>query len=712
MKKAGIFLLIGIIFVIILTVNVSSVPAPVCCEKDNAGRYCVETTDDLCAPGARKQSFPSFLETDCSKVSFCQLGACVPREGQCELGKYKAECEVYGRHVARVTDLQEVPACKLGGCSVNCQAEQYKICEELAAGNEFEFTECECKEGESYTSCRARCQTETYANCRSKSKGCCKVSDGCYYVNFEQCADMGGTVEDFFKGVQCSEVVGCDNVGEQRISCGQYELGDENKICLYDNRGQQERCAPESGLGINFTNGLGDEINYNSCNFAEGYICKICKEESCNLLSDDDTSDEVAKTYPYCKQVSCNNIDLEGSQEIEVIDAKFWGFETNKRIVTKVNDEPFSLRHGEQKCYNYYGSFERGEGKEDIARMGDRSTGLQNQYLECEEGELKVFGMGLDRNTLCQPAVSESGYGYAKEKANVWQNCTSCGRQNSLVIEWIGDVFRPFWPTGYLLSISLGSLISDRCNRDTCMEAGDCMYVVDWHGVFPGTEYGNCVPVYPPGVTNWEAGKCGEGGDDLWNVCDAGECYSLGNYQFQKNFWLSAGTGVLTFYPTTVLERLNLIPVECAVQALHSTAIPGGYLAEYGRCFTKKYSKYGPLTLEFMWKASPLALVDLIGYIDNPFYSKNPRYGNRQKEEEQTEEKKERSDPCSSDGDCKSGQCRTTVVNRVDQDVCVELNSVSRGDSCISIKGPADSECREGLRCVHPPNTMWGECIT
>jgi hypothetical protein len=644
-----------------------------CCKKLKTGTpaFC---KDDAISSECVENEFVSYKA--CSDVKpFCQLGTCVPQYGKmeaCQTGKTKAECDAAnGRWVAQ--DLNSVEDCKPGCCSVIGTYAKFVVGKGECVARAMQKWNIVATQFDKYAKFDTSISEESA--CRldlfSKKKGCCMVGGDCKYEDYDSCAASGGKPENFYDS-ECSEIIGCGVTANARTGCGILP-GTENDIYNFDSAGNQEKME-------------------RSCDFP-AYACRVCGEASCDDEKEANTSVDFG--YAYCKKISCD-VQLNGSQELVFSEHGAGWWKWNSRDVNKVNNGAITLRHGEQLCYNFYGSFERNGAPDrgsDNEEMYQKSTGLQNQYIQCLDGTITVHGVDPTRNTLCVPVVSESGLRYTKTNVtNNWQKCASCGRKSSWWLEWPGDLVRPFFVSGTVLSWTLFRFTSGACDINSCEKAGDCMYIVDFKYT-SGPPAGRCVPKYPPAGQPAASGACGGGGDDTWNVCDKEECLSLGDYQFQsggKAWWVKGATLWLSWYPAIALDRLAIIPVECVAQAIPMAA--AGHATGYFECFAAEHAKLVPLAAEGAMDFTPLIVFKLIY---GAFHKEEAAVAENVTTEEKETTLQGRGQACVNDSTCQAGlSCRTEWGTK--KMLCVKLNSIAPGvGDCIKITG-TESECIGG----------------
>ncbi len=664
-------MIVTISFTVFNSENVKAADVIGCCEK-TSNAFCVnDVTQAVCVRG-----FHSYQQ--CSQVpgNMCKQGVCIPAynsSSDCQVGKTKSECEAFGGRWADASSLEEVLECAPGCCDVKGGFGDYLVSKAVCINRAIQKWHIRADQFDAYAKFDTNIKTETecQASLFNSKKGCCVLNGDCKEEFFTDCVAAGGGPENFYDST-CGVIEGCGLTPHSSIGCGTL-VGTTNDIYNFDNGGNQE------------------DLN-RSC----GYPAFSCLQCSNNTCTDQKDNSNVKFGEPYCKKLSCD-ITLTGSQMIKL--------RNHQRIVSLAPETSglITLRHGEQMCYNFYGSFEKSTdaiNQNTFFRMYSKSTGLQNQYIECLNGEIFVHGVDPTRNTLCEPNNSIPNFRYTNTSIiNNWQNCSSCGKRWGGVPEYIGDFFNPFFPTGYALSYTL----ANHCTEAMCEKLGDCWFDTDFADTGFG-KVGSCVPLYPPAGQNLQAGTCGDGGDALWNVCDAQECYSLGDYQWSHSGW-AVPTGVLVTIVGTFVERFNLIPVECITYATimsTQTVNPIGFFPAFWECTARRGSQYGKYVV-----LGPVALFKnkvartilqytvggpgyLVGWLTSSIFGLNSKPSPVPNTENGGTF--ERGESCSTDNDCMTGlSCRTRYSDN--KLICVELSSKLSGESCIRIK-EAGSECK------------------
>jgi hypothetical protein len=223
---------------------------------------------------------------------------------------------------------------------------------------------------------------------------------------------------------------------------------------------------------------------------------------------------------------------------------------------------PDVLLTGDSICYNFY----TGQGKVGAETFDNGfprvSTGLENQILRCNYGEIEIEGLGPDRMYLC---FENSTGAYVEE--NMFMECMSCGQVKpdyNLTDPGVGDILKFFWfsfadqqgdayKAGEKILPGLAwvraeiayALGGKACDKDACLDIGHykngeswCVFnsrsgslpTVGGRAVWSSVDSA-CVPRYPPGASMCE--QCGSLGDAGFDFCEASEAWALGNCVYE-----------------------------------------------------------------------------------------------------------------------------------------------------------------------------------
>ncbi|MEM4318396.1 MAG: hypothetical protein QW244_01425 [Candidatus Pacearchaeota archaeon] len=371
-------------------------------------------------------------------------------------------------------------------------------------------------------------------------RGCCFLGAGnCVYGYRKECS---GT---FFPGsdVYCSKIPECNVKSHFKLGCGKMP-GDEDKIFWFDSAGNQE------------------DLN-RSCTVPQ-YACVICDKEKC---TDDQSGQVVNMLEPYCKNTDCSLSELGESQYYKQGD---WGGSVSWRKPGKSYENPapgffskldLSIPTGHSFCHNFYTGR---AGKGDTIETGfknkfpARSTGLQNQKIVCNYGRLQVMATGTDRKKLCFEASDNmSAYVLPDTIVPDYSLCFKCG-EGTAMLDYIGDMFRGGSRMFGVLIPGYGDLVAvlgNECTQASCEGINQfpngeswCVFRSEttggwgmwiWQPIY-GEKGGvlnpidaACVPRYPPGTTEY-CSQCGGGGDTVYNQCEKGEAWAMGNCAFDE----------------------------------------------------------------------------------------------------------------------------------------------------------------------------------
>jgi hypothetical protein len=511
MKNKTKFILTAIFMIISVACIVSLVQAAEqegCC-LDTGSTQCVKTARDECT--GRFYTGPPY---DCSNVPDCKPGTCIPKQADqpCLRNKQIAECLALGG-VPDTRPLEQIEQCKPGCCIVagglKAEVLQYRQCENLT--RMLGFSPEKMQFIDNITS-----EIECKKQGSPADLGCCVLGGGkCSYGLRSSCAD--GRFVPLQGGLYCTDINDCALTTENYYDCGKLP-GTETNVYWFDSQGNQEKIKEE-------------------CDYPD----MMCQKT---------TSGKAV-----CVPTKCKINKTKGSQEMT----------GNPPRVSGSFYLTDSLLTGTSMCYNFYTQY----GDEN---MDGRSTGLQNQILHCELGNIRIETLGADRQKLCVQSKEGSLHGNVRE--NNYKNCSQCGSATGFlagVRNTVGDFFGPTFgfPGGSVIA-AMGGF----CNKAKCEALGDCYYHVDFYGpteipIVGPAPTGSCDPKYPPGLGSSTCSNCGKGGDDTWNICTKAECYSQGDCQFSP-----AGSRMLWMTPLMAIslawaERTPLIPTECLVTSIY-----------------------------------------------------------------------------------------------------------------------------------------------
>jgi len=544
------FLVISLSFISAISLssyNVSSFPFA------NAQQYgwCLETKDG--------KTCQLTYTTECKgsvypqRPNECRPVTCILPDGKCEENVPYKTCieEFNGKE-----DMQNL--CAKGCCGVaNRKVGVVTYAECLATAEKRGFDESYIQWYGGLTN-----ERECSLKFAGKDRGCC-VSTTCKYTTREECQ------AEFFENTFCYQVDKCYVKSKFKLGCGVMS-GDEDKICWFDNLGNQEECIdtcdyPAYTCAINNVEGyklkkLGG-IEEKGYNWSSGTYTKV-------------ESGEIQVFGVYCKSTSCDLSGSRGSQklkweELEREWLELWGkggvfVKENKQLKIEFKSPPNSLLSGHSICYNFYTV---GDKKDDTWKdFPARSTGLQNQILRCVNGEVVLEGLGVDRKLLC---FEGEGFSTFVEE-NKYEKCFNprCGGEGAWDI--IYDFFVAgvhatrigFW--GYVpagIAKAFGKDKVGSCTPNACEEEkfsnGESVCIFKRETPIDSA----CVPRYPPGTTEY-CNKCRDTGDYIFNFCEEEEAYALGDCGFEKYDLVEQGLHLfITFILLFFSIWFGLIPI-------------------------------------------------------------------------------------------------------------------------------------------------------
>jgi len=527
-----------------------------CCEKTNdiPPAYCIDNLESTnCSQG---------FHTDrvCSEFENCKKGVLITDDG-CVEDKTKAEyLDTPGSDWEPADSIEDVEKCQLGCCSIPIRVRCYTTTK----------VECDAQSGDLPHSFTGGIEDSECRNmCNGKERGTCvKALDGgkvdCVYTVRDGCKNILQkdvlSIGDFFPNTFARDVVGCVVRTHDSKKCGLELFGDQDKICWFDNKGNQEECEMDCRR--------------------EGptYDCETCNPKNETNCYDKMRGIEVNKSDPYCKYTSCEKTVAGAQKMLDNGKIRLWT-ENEKKVV---------LLNARSICYNFYTHY----GDD---RMNGIATGLQNQQLECQKGDLVVQGLGVDRKLIGIQAGGELGLYHCNPINNTYEKCIECG-SGSKWTDFLGDIFGIAWPQW-----GLNELISNRCYDCEDEERGLCVFNADAYGG-SARRVGSCNPKYPPG-TDELCGECGKGGDAIYNLCTRKECYSLGNCKFTRaNDWNRFASAFWFYSLSYYSHRVNWVPLECGAElalgglclipGLQFLGVPCGGCDKCLTCFPDRWRRH------------------------------------------------------------------------------------------------------------------------
>ncbi|MEM2707915.1 MAG: hypothetical protein QXQ30_02490, partial [Candidatus Pacearchaeota archaeon] len=185
--------------------------------------WCIETEDGKTCQQTYGSNCDDSVYRD--RPSDCRLISCVLKDGNCQHNvPYKTCIEEFGGKEG------SQQTCALGCCGIAGRAYGIKTreeCNRLAANKGYNISYVEFYEGLTN-------ERECALKFSGKDRGCCVSQTGaCSYGYREECL---GT---FYENVFCSDIDACAVISHFKLDCGKMN-GDEDKICWFDNVGNQE----------------------------------------------------------------------------------------------------------------------------------------------------------------------------------------------------------------------------------------------------------------------------------------------------------------------------------------------------------------------------------------------------------------------------------------------------------------------------------------
>ncbi|MEM1535029.1 MAG: hypothetical protein QXO56_00715 [Candidatus Pacearchaeota archaeon] len=570
------FLLLSLTFSSAFFLHFASAQELGWCIKTKEGKTCQPNTlREQCKEGWSYQKPPECIEI------LCKLD-----DGNCQESVPYQACIEQGGSEGQIYE------CKIGCCGVagkglglKTMQECKQEAEKAGAGLNFDFDE--------------NIQDESACDLKysGSQRGCCFLGFGdCVYTTKAECS------APFYAGQFCSSIKECNLKAHFQQKCGILN-GDKNKLCWFDNVGNQEDCIVDCGY--------------------PAYVCDVCNKESCK---DEKNAKEVARFMHYCKSTKCDLSNAKESQELK------WEGGSMK---IKWKKPPKVLLSGESICYNFYTGQAMAGAETFDNGFPRRSTGLQNQILRCNLGNIEMDGLGPDRNKLCFEKTEAQAHTTYTEKNRV-MNCIKCGKSKTKIdkydeemqklqeelqeklekgeitpdevnkrleekmeemdLEWydkmgmffasVPDMLGDYYSIGEIgipgfatikAKIFYG-LGGSQCTKDFC-ESGKfkngesyCVWRSEISGgsgaarVFWSPIDAACVPRYPQGEDG--CGSCG-GAGDTYDKCEADEAWALGNCMFEpKGAGEKSLSGPLHTIEFFVPTKLNLMFWYTLIEAL------------------------------------------------------------------------------------------------------------------------------------------------
>jgi hypothetical protein len=416
----------------------------------------------------------------------------------------------------------------------------------------------------------------------TQDRGCC-VTDTCSYTTRGNCQG------NFMKDTYCYQIPNCYVQKHFKLGCGVVD-GDEQKICWFDNLGNQEECIDECDYPA-FVCSINNVEGYKLKQGEKGYNWSKGQEHPTRV-----NSSHVIQVFGvYCKSTTCNLNDAKGSQELK------W----EKRELKIKPKKPSSLISGHSICYNFYTIDSEVDKEEKISFNGHyfpaRSTGLQNQIIRCVNGEVILEGLGVDRKNLCFEAEGVSTY----VDVNDFEKCLNprCGGGKNEIADFIYDYFVAGWHLGggvwsWVFAGPAKLLGGGDCSLRECEKAkfanrdeSLCMWRSEVRGISQLDTA--CVPRYPPGTKEY-CRKCRDTGDHIFNFCERPEAYALGDcnwepYGMMEKIVYSSFYGLALFLTTFFGYLLYADLIDCVSECIGAGV---GFIGCYISCVPKKVVSY------------------------------------------------------------------------------------------------------------------------
>jgi len=384
MKK--IILIMFSIFLISFASAASTLSEPsVCCEKTDAGAYCINRAEENCVEGFR------ISPTSCESTSYCNLGTCYDSsEGICMENTPQIVCDAEGGTWSD-KEMSEVPQCQLGCCVISDQAAFVPLvrCKKLSSffGVEMDYR----TDISSELLCVATAQSQDMGacvyeeefekTCDFATRGECNADEEVETVDSDTASATG---KKFYKDYLCSaEELNTNCARQMSTECYQ------GKVYWKDSCGNRENVY-SSNKDLSWNNGrvaepedvcakTGSSTDCGNCDYLLGARC--AEWENILGLGGPDYGDY------YCQDNNC--MDRDG------------------------NDR----KNGESWCV-YDAAV--GEGKDPV--------GSRHFKEICVDGKVRVEACADFRNEVCYSGITDTDDGdfeTAGCRVNRWQECVN-----------------------------------------------------------------------------------------------------------------------------------------------------------------------------------------------------------------------------------------------------------------------------------------------
>ena len=392
--KKGITLLF---FVVVMTLFIGTInvvaetvssEVSFCCEKTNAGAWCLNEPESECDP-----SYNS-APTSCETTSYCRLGTCYEsEEGICMENTAQRVCNDNGG-TWDVREIEEVPQCQLGCCIISDQAAFVPLvrCKKLSTmfGVEINYRTDITNE----VSCIAEAQAQDVGAC-------------VYEKDFER-------ICEFTTRGECGAGNKVETISETNVSLSNQKTFYEDFLCSAEEL--NTACAKQ----VSTTCYRGDVFWVDSCGNRE------------NIYSDDKTrswsAGRVTEPDEICNpndgaDINCGNCDYLLGSRCSTFDGFVGGpkYGNNYCQKTECVDKNGNERiNGESWCV-------------DDGNTGDGGDKVGSRYFReiCVDGDVRVEPCADYRNEICLEGSIETStgrsFGTAACRVNRWQDCVAQG---------------------------------------------------------------------------------------------------------------------------------------------------------------------------------------------------------------------------------------------------------------------------------------------
>jgi len=490
-------LLIGIILSLSFTFAATPSFPSACCEKTNAGAYCINAKPEECAP-LPFRSAPS----SCSQTVYCKAGTCYDsKEGICMESVPQLVCNAQnGTWIDK--PIEEVAQCQLGCCIIADQAAFVSLvrCKRLSTYYGVQvnfrrdiFSEVDCiavANGQDKGACVYEESFER--KCKFTTRTECSAPDGIVSVNGSIGVSTTNSSEKrFYKDYLCSaEQLATTCARQATTKC------DEGKVYWYDSCGNRENIY-SSNLQKSWNNGKmikddslnpilnnGNDKNNGNCDYLQGARCAPYNSPVGG----------PAYGNNYCKRTECTG------------DAKILGGKTTRK-------------NGESWCIY-----------DTTVGNGLDAPGSRHFRYICIDGNVEVEACDDYRARVCfQNDDIDTGSGKfstAACRVNRWQDCLAQTKQNDCEDR---DIRECIWLSsvkglgvGQASSSSSGNQNVGFSNPTAQVIApitGNAVAPITGNSIFGGGDDeeeqetasnrpdGICVPNYPPGLQFWNKGE-------------------------------------------------------------------------------------------------------------------------------------------------------------------------------------------------------------